>query len=176
MFYKLDFYAYTIKMLGFVWSFWFFKNFAIFVIFGRNLTKWSYQLHKKTLFVNIGSNLDQKWQNSQIVCKCEKFEKNLKFWPYKEGSKFDRNWLLYIKKKLTCKTAKFHKISFFFGAKNKIEKKNSKKWQNCLKISDFCWKKLFVGSNFNPIYFCEFVFEFNSEYIKMLGMYTMIGY
>ena len=174
MFYKLDFYAYTIKMLGFVWSFWFLKTFAIFVIFCWNLTKWSYQLQKK-LFVKIGSNLDQKWQNSKIVCKFENFEKNLKFWPYKDLNSIEIECCT-SKKSWLVKPPNFIKSHFFLVQKKKIEKKNTKKWPNFLKISDFGWKKLFVGSNFNLIYVCEFVCEFNSEYVKMLGIYTIIGY
>jgi len=129
---------------------------------------------KKKLFVKIGSNLDQKWQNSKIVCKFENFEKNLKFWPYKDLNSIEIDCCT-SKKSWLVKPPNFIK-SHFFWCKKKIEKKNSKKWPNFLKISDFGWKKLFVGSNFNPIYFCEFVCEFNSEYIKMLGMYTIIGY
>ena len=37
---------------------------------------------------------------------------------------------------------------------------------NFKKIADFCRKWLFVGPKLNLIYLCDFICEFNSEYIK----------
>ena len=141
MFYKLDFHAYTLKMLGFVCSFWFSKTFLYFRHFLPKFDQMKLPTSQKKLFVKIGSNLDQKWQNSKIVCKFENFEKNLKFWPYKNLNSIEIDCCT-SKKSWLVKPPNFIKSHFFL-----VQKKKSKK--RTVKSDQIFWKfQILVKKNY----------------------------
>ena len=138
---------------------------------------------KKTFFVEIWPNLNQKWPKIKVFNKFKKFEKNLKFWWYERWNsiKIDcctakQSWLVkppnftkphfFLKKivfsdvsskshTLLDKFASFHELFLYYI--------------NFLNLNDICWACCRAKPTNQIFWIFSYIFIFDTKWVSEVG-------